>query len=1241
MNGLAQPYSPDWKRRTFRFCNLKTLETCRAHLYIKTRYDRTTRSIVAIFHFSAQIISAAEGRSAVAAAAYRHGAEMQRDLDGRDFNYQDKDEVEHEEIILPPGAPAWANLRYSVGANGGGGGDRSSSARNASARLWNDIEKRENQHSRRASAQLAREIEFSLLVEMTRAEQVSLARDFIVNSLAARGYVCDWVLHAKEGNPHIHVMFSERVLAEGEGEWGNKIRTPNRRKQLLDLRAEWAMAANRHLELGGYEARIDHRSHKDLGLKIEPGVHRGPMPNDPARHAARQARIAEDQDIARANEAWLRENPGELVKLAGVGHDVVTRPILMEEALKRLQFPDRATAVEYVEAAIEAGGLVPATSAPAEPSLVREESLLPAPEEIRVDVSAPVEPEDPRSLEVLEMAAAWFREQLQGEEGAAVRAYLEEQGFDAAAQGRRGFGYAPRRYGALSATLEGQGVTVDELEAAGLTGRREEDGSTYDRFHDRLMFPIEDEVGRCIAFGGRAMNEQAQAKYLNSPQTRVFDKGRMVYNLGAAAERAAETGVLYVVEGYMDVASMTEAGIENVVAPLGTVVTSEQLELMWQKADRLAVVLDGDEAGRRAAGKVIDLVLPLMHGDRELTFTTLPEGSDPDSMIQSGEACPLVEELWRRATEGPPIDSPERRAAVDRKLEDALAQVPDPAVRARYLDQLTAMAVEAFGSSALGGEAPKDVVVAETEQSVEPAVEPVVEPPADESWNTVIHLHQVREIMSVAEALEAAQFGPAAAVDATALESLDLNEGQQLAAETIISSDSCLGLISGRAGTGKTHMLQAAAQLLADQGIDVLGAAPSGRAAAELSSPHIRTRTVAGWLQQRLAWTRTGRHFVFVLDEAGMVGARDMAALARAVETRGGKLVLVGDSDQLQPIAAGVPFRMLRDRHGAAEMDWVQRQNDKGDRVATIALARGKARDALAHYARKGAITLHGGAMPAAETIAANYWQMDGQTVALAHRNVDVDRLNDAIRAAGVAKGEVGGFAQFATREGIVKFGEGDRVIAAAGLSDYKILKGTFGHVARDAAGGLVIAFDGHDDPVPLNDRTAGRVGPGYAVTIHKSQGMTAENVMVLAGGTMDLHLGYVAFSRHREQLHIHVDRSSVDNVDQLASRLKRRAGAGRGSRLRRRLGSGDRKGRPGDHGGRSARGIRHRALLQPACSGRADRNHPGPTGVGSLPRIPRSWRVTWRLADRPGPSKKQPASWRATSRIPSRSGVS
>ena len=232
---------------------------------------------MAIFHFTMKNISAGERQSAVAAAAYRRGAQFTRAATGRSHDYTQKKEVTHREIALPPNAPAWAVERYPSSDEG-------------SERLWNDIEARENEHSRRATAVLAKELEFSLPVELAHEEQVALARDFVTTSLAARGYAADWVIHAKDGNPHVHVMYTERALSDEDGRWGNKIRVPNRRRQLLEFRAEWAMAANRHLALAGHEERIDHRSHEDRGLELEPGVHRGSEPGNPDEYAAWQAR---------------------------------------------------------------------------------------------------------------------------------------------------------------------------------------------------------------------------------------------------------------------------------------------------------------------------------------------------------------------------------------------------------------------------------------------------------------------------------------------------------------------------------------------------------------------------------------------------------------------------------------------------------------------------------------------------------------------------------------------------------------------------------------------------------------------------------------------------------------------------------------------------------------------------------------------------------------------------------------
>ncbi|MCY3872928.1 MAG: AAA family ATPase [Rhodobacteraceae bacterium] len=722
---------------------------------------------MAIFHFTAQVISATDNRSAVAAAAYRHAAKMERAADGRSHDYHAKPGVKHEEIILPPGAPGWAAARFL-----------SEPVKEASERLWNDIEARENKHSRRATAALAKEIEFSLPVELTRGEQIELARDFIVQSLVVRGYTCDWVLHhAAEDNPHIHVMYTERELASEPGGWGNKIRVANRRQQLLELRAEWAMAANRHLVLAGHEARIDHRSHKDRGLEIDPGVHRGSMPSDPDDFIAWKARVNEDAAITISNEQWLREHPEELVKLAGSTHEVVTRPVLVEEALSRLSFANRDDAEAYVEKAVQSRLLVPAR---------------------------------------------------------------------------------------------------------------------------------------------------------------------------------------------------------------------------WS------------------------------------------------------------------------------------------------------------------GSG-------------------------------DEAWNSTLHLEQVRDVVSAAEALADAPFFPAAAVPASSLEGLDLNAGQRQAAEAIVGAESRLALVSGMAGTGKTQMLQTAAAVLAGQGIAVLGAAPSGRAAADMAIPNLRTRTVAGWLQQQMAWTVEGQPFVFVLGEAGMVGMRDVVAVAQAVEARGGKLVLLGETEQLQPIAAGTPFRILRDRFGAVETAWVMRQEDKWDRLATIALARGQPQDALKHYSQKGVISEHVGTGAAVQAIAEDYWAAEGKSISLAHRNVDADRINEVVRAAGVEAGLVAAFQQYDTASGVVRFAAGDRVIANAAMPVHKILKGAFGVVQVAADGGLEVVFDGRHDPVSLDDRMAVRLGLGYAVTIHESQGVTADNAFVLAGGTMDKHLGYVALSRHRRHLRLYVDRSSVDGVDQLARCFRRR----------------------------------------------------------------------------------------------------
>lgn len=301
-------------------------------------------------------------------------------------------------------------------------------------------------------------------------------------------------------------------------------------------------------------------------------------------------------------------------------------------------------------------------------------------------------------VEVMDRAVRWFRLQLQSGSGGAARDYLSRRGLDAAALERFEIGFAPDLRQGLLRHLTDAGVPEALVIEAGLAARPEDGGAAYDRFRGRIIFPIRDARGRCISFGGRAMDPNARAKYLNGPETALFDKGRNLYNLGPARSAVAKGQPLVVAEGYMDVIALVRAGVEGAVAPLGTAITEEQLRLMWRVAPEPVIALDGDAAGLRAAMRLIDMALPLAGPGQALRFALLPSGQDPDDLIRAGgagairavldQAQPLVDLLWRRETEGRVFDSPERRAALDKALDEAVARVPDQATREHYAREL-------------------------------------------------------------------------------------------------------------------------------------------------------------------------------------------------------------------------------------------------------------------------------------------------------------------------------------------------------------------------------------------------------------------------------------------------------------------------------------------------------------------------------------------------------------------------
>ncbi|MHA3914231.1 DNA primase [Halovulum sp. GXIMD14793] len=308
--------------------------------------------------------------------------------------------------------------------------------------------------------------------------------------------------------------------------------------------------------------------------------------------------------------------------------------------------------------------------------------------------------------EVMEQAVQFYRLQLKTGAATEARDYLERRGLTSETLERFEIGFAPGGRQALFAYLTGKGITAEDLDRAGLCARPDDGGQPYDRFRDRIMFPIRDARGRTIAFGGRAMDPNARAKYLNSPETELFDKGRSLYNHGPAREAAGKAGSLIVAEGYMDVIALAQAGFNHAVAPLGTAITEDQLQLIWRITPEPVIALDGDKAGLRAALRLVDLALPHLEPEKSLRFCLLPEGLDPDDLIRAQGAramadlldssAPMVDMLWRRETEGRSFDSPERRAALDTALRAALGKINHSGLRSHYETAIREKRAELF-----------------------------------------------------------------------------------------------------------------------------------------------------------------------------------------------------------------------------------------------------------------------------------------------------------------------------------------------------------------------------------------------------------------------------------------------------------------------------------------------------------------------------------------------------------------
>jgi DNA primase len=315
--------------------------------------------------------------------------------------------------------------------------------------------------------------------------------------------------------------------------------------------------------------------------------------------------------------------------------------------------------------------------------------------------------------DVMELAAEFYQGALQGRFGAKARDYLAGRDLSRDTQARFRIGYAPPDRYSLRDHLAGKGVPVEMMVEAGLLVTGEDVSIPYDRFRDRVMFPICDMRGRVIAFGGRALSAEVPAKYLNSPDTPLFNKGRLLYNYHLARQATHERGTVIAVEGYVDVISLSVAGFPNAVAPLGTALTEEQLALLWRLTEEPILCFDGDKAGRRAAYRALDIALPSLTAGKSLRFALLPEGQDPDDLARAGgsaaiervlsTARPLVDILWARETEAGPLDTPERRAALEQRLREALSLIRDDTLKRYYREEVETRLATLSPDSRSGG----------------------------------------------------------------------------------------------------------------------------------------------------------------------------------------------------------------------------------------------------------------------------------------------------------------------------------------------------------------------------------------------------------------------------------------------------------------------------------------------------------------------------------------------------------
>ena len=309
-------------------------------------------------------------------------------------------------------------------------------------------------------------------------------------------------------------------------------------------------------------------------------------------------------------------------------------------------------------------------------------------------------------FKIMELSVRFYQRSLSSAKGERAREYIKSRQLTSKIIDDFELGFAANNRTDLFDYLSDKNIPEQHIIDTGMCLRPDDGGTVYDRFRDRIMYPIRDSRGRCIAFGGRAMSKNARAKYLNSPETKLFDKGRSLYNFSTARAALNSQSSLIVAEGYMDVIALSQANFKASVAPLGTAITTDQLTLIWRINPEPVIALDGDRAGIGAAYRLVDVALPLIETGKTIKFALMPEGYDPDDLIKErgrdamqnfvDQSISLADLLWRRETDGFSFNNPEARAELDKRLDVALSNIRDRQLKYHYQQHFKDLKWDAF-----------------------------------------------------------------------------------------------------------------------------------------------------------------------------------------------------------------------------------------------------------------------------------------------------------------------------------------------------------------------------------------------------------------------------------------------------------------------------------------------------------------------------------------------------------------